>query len=70
MNTPTPRKDESLIELLTVQQVADELQVHRTTVFRLRREGYLPTVRIAGTDRTVRIPRSAVEALLRSTDEG
>jgi len=54
---------------MTVQQVADELQVHRTTVSRLRREGYLPTVRIAGTDRTVRIPRSAVEALLRSTDD-
>ena len=49
-------------ELLTVKQVADLLQLHEITIRRYIKSGRLDAVRIG---RNVRVPRRAVEALLR-----
>jgi excisionase family DNA binding protein len=51
-------------ELLTTSQVAKRLSVSKSTVLRYVREGHLPgTIRLPSG--YLRIPRSAVEALVR-----
>jgi excisionase family DNA binding protein len=49
--------------LLKIPQVQEELQVGRTTIYRLIGTGELAVVRIG---RSVRIPRKALDAWLRS----
>lgn len=48
--------------LLKVSEVADELRVARSYAYRLIQEGELPVVRIG---RSVRVPRTALEAWVR-----
>lgn len=52
--------------VLTVQEVADLLRVHHTTIRRYLKTGQLPVIRFGS---KVRIPRAAVEALLRPVAE-
>ncbi len=35
-------------EILTAQQVADLLQVHKRTVYKFARKGYIPSMKIGG----------------------
>ncbi len=56
--SPKPAND----RLLRVKEVCTWLQVSRTTVWKLRREGVLPTVYLRG--RMVRFRQKDVEALL------
>lgn len=49
---------------MTFQEVADRLQVHRSTVARLVKAGRLPVVRIGRN--TPRIPAEALEAFLKA----
>lgn len=44
--------------LLTVRQVASELQIGRNTAYELIAEGTIPTVKIRG---SIRVPRAALE---------
>lgn len=48
--------------LITIAQVQDELQVGRTTIYRMIQTEELTTVRIG---RSVRIPRTALDEWLR-----
>lgn len=64
MNAPTGED-----ELLTLREVADLLKVTKMTVWRLRRDGVLPDVQIAGS-RMIRVRRSAVDALLLRRSQG
>lgn len=48
-------------EILTVEQAADYLQVHKMTLYRYIREGLLPAVRLG---RMYRLFRRDVEAFL------
>jgi excisionase family DNA binding protein len=58
MARPTPALDR---EILTVEQAADFLQVHRITVYRYIREGRLPAVRLG---KRYRLLSRDVEAFL------
>jgi excisionase family DNA binding protein len=49
--------------LLTIAQVQDELQVGRTTIYRMIQTEELATVRIG---RSVRIPRTVLDEWLRN----
>ena len=51
---------------LTIYEVADLLRVHHTTIRRYLKTGQLPVIRIGG---QYRIPRAAIEALLRPVAE-
>lgn len=51
------------VDLLTVDEVARRLRVHRTTVWKLVKTNRLQAVRL--TARITRIPRSSVESILR-----
>ncbi len=53
---------------LTVSETCAELRVSKPTVFRLLREGTLPSVLLGS--RTRRIPRSAVEELVKRAKSG
>ncbi len=53
-------------ELLTVEQVAEYLQVSMSTVRRMIQKGELPAQRVR---RLVRVPRAAVEAYLAGDDD-
>lgn len=50
-------------EILTVEQAADYLQVHKMTLYRYIREGLLPAVKLG---KMYRIYRKDVEAFLDS----
>lgn len=54
-------------EMMTPDQVAAWLQVHRATVYRWIEEGKLPALRI---DRVYRIPRGEVLAMIGQHKEG
>jgi excisionase family DNA binding protein len=56
-------------ELLTIEQVASELQLHPDTIRRYIREGKLKGVRISST--VVRVKRSELDKFIqdRSTDQ-
>lgn len=56
------------VDLLTVDEVARRLRVHRTTVWKLVKTNRLQAVRL--TPRITRIPRSAVESILREQVAG
>ena len=60
--TPTAPSD----ELLSPKQVAAKLGVSRRTIFNYMDSGLLPRVRVS--KRTVRIPRSALLALIAQED--
>jgi excisionase family DNA binding protein len=60
MDHPTPR-------LLTATDVAKELQVTRSTAYRLIAEGEVPSVRIGG---SVRVPSEALDSLIASRTRG
>jgi excisionase family DNA binding protein len=51
------------VQFLTVAEVARTMRVSKMTVYRLVHGGELPAVRVG---RSFRVPRSAVEELLRS----
>ena len=53
-------------ELLTVEQVAEYLQVSMSTVRRMIQKGELPAQRVR---RLVRVPKAAVEAYLAGDDD-
>jgi excisionase family DNA binding protein len=52
---------------LRVDQVAELLQVHPSSVRRLIADGELPAVRIGAAGRAIRVPRSALEQWLHAT---
>src|SRR5262252_4497898 len=54
-------------QYLTVEQAADELQLHPETIRRMLREGRLAGHRFGGRKAGWRIPRRAVEGLLSGT---
>ena len=56
------------MELLTIDEVARRLRVHRTTVWKLVKSNRLPAVQL--TPRITRIPRSAVESILSERTAG
>ena len=56
------------VELLTVNEVARRLRVHRTTVWKLIKTNRLQAVRL--TPRITRIPQSAVESIIRKQTDG
>lgn len=49
-------------DLLTVEQVAEKLQLHRDTVRRYIREGKLPSVRVSAT--VVRVKQSDLDKFI------
>jgi excisionase family DNA binding protein len=51
---------------LKPSSIAEQLDVHRTQVYKLIKDGTLPHIRIG---KSVRVPRSAFEAYLRSRHE-
>ena len=57
-------------DLLTIEQVAEKLQLHKDTVRRYIREGKLPGVRISAT--VVRVKQSDLDKFIqeKSTDKG
>ena len=55
----------SRIRFLTVAEVAEMMRVSNMTVYRLVHAGELPAVRFG---RSFRIPESAVEAAIQTTD--
>jgi excisionase family DNA binding protein len=57
---------DSLPEVLTVEQAADYLQLHKVTVYKYIREGLLPAARIG---KVYRIMRPDLERLLRAMTE-
>jgi excisionase family DNA binding protein len=57
-HAPTPDR-----EILTVEQAADFLQVHKITVYRYIREGMLPAVKLG---KMYRLFSRDVEAFLRA----
>jgi excisionase family DNA binding protein len=57
----------SMSKYLTTQEIADELRVTRTTVYRWIDEGKLAAVRIGG---AVRVLRSSYDALISSSSTG
>ncbi len=57
----TPRGVPVEHEILTVEQAADYLQVHRLTVYRYIRQGLLPAARLG---KVYRLFRRDVEAFL------
>lgn len=59
---PAPALD-ALPELLTVEEIAAFLRCGRGTAYALIARGELPSVRIG---RLVRVPRAAIEALVRA----
>lgn len=50
--------------MVRIPQVADHLAIHRTSVYRLIRQGHLPTVTVGA---EIRIPASAVREYTRRT---
>lgn len=55
------------LEVLTVEQAAEYLQIHRATLYRYIREGLLPAVRLG---KVYRLLRSDVEAFLQARRVG
>jgi excisionase family DNA binding protein len=55
------------LEVLTVEQAAEYLQVHRATLYRYIREGLLPAVRLG---KVYRLLRSDVEAFVQARRVG
>lgn len=52
--------------VLTVEEVAQLLRISRTSAYEGVRSGYIPAVRIG---RSLRIPRSAIDAMLNVTGQ-
>ncbi len=50
-------------QLMTIQEVAEYLRVSKSTVFRLMREGELPSIKFSA-KRFTRIKRSDLEAFI------
>ena len=55
------------LEVLTVEQAAEYLQIHRATLYRYIREGLLPAVRLG---KVYRLLRSDVEAFVQARRVG
>lgn len=53
---------------LPVREVADRLGMSRKTVHRMIAAGSLPAVRVTGSRKSLRVPESAVNALLSSVE--
>ena len=58
-----PRTRQSGTELLTVEQVADYLQLNKLTIYKYIREGRLPAVKIG---KVYRVRKPDIEAFLES----
>ncbi len=67
MPGPTVRDGEPPRDILTVEQAAAYLQIHKVTVYKYIRTGLLPAARLG---KVYRIHRRDVEALLQSLRAG
>jgi len=63
MNEQTPNVSQNWPEILTIEQVAEYLQLHPQVVYRHVRAGTLPASRIG---RTIRFKKSALDQFLES----
>ncbi|MBW7875824.1 MAG: helix-turn-helix domain-containing protein [Candidatus Cloacimonetes bacterium] len=53
----------SSIKLLTTKELMDKLKVKRNTIYQLRKEAELPTIKLG---RTIRFDEKAIDAWLQS----
>lgn len=61
------RREGGLQEVMTVEQTAAYLQIHKGTIYRYIREGLLPAVRLG---KVYRLLREDVEAFVQSRRAG
>jgi excisionase family DNA binding protein len=54
------------MEVMTIADVQKALRIGRCLAYQLIRRGQLPAVRLGQKGRVIRVPRAAVEELLRS----